>query len=67
VGRDHIDDDVLRLVFISCHPVLSRDAQVALTLRVLGGLATREIARALLMPVTTARQRIVRAKSHRSS
>jgi RNA polymerase sigma factor (sigma-70 family) len=57
-----IDDDVLRLVFISCHPVLSRAAQVALTLRVVGGLATDEIARALLVPVATARQRIVRAK-----
>jgi len=60
--RDRIDDDVLRLVFISCHPVLSREAQVALTLRVIGGLTTDEIARALLVPVATARQRIVRAK-----
>jgi predicted RNA polymerase sigma factor len=59
---DHIDDDVLRLVFVACHPVLSREAQVALTLRVVGGLATHEIARALLVPVATVQQRIVRAK-----
>ncbi|MDQ1598361.1 MAG: hypothetical protein QOI70_1785, partial [Microbacteriaceae bacterium] len=59
---DHIDNDVLRLVFVACHPVLSREAQVALTLRVVGGLATHEIARALLVPVATVQQRIVRAK-----
>lgn len=57
-----IDDDVLRLVFAACHPVLSREAQVALTLRVIGGLATEEIARMFLVPVATIQQRIVRAK-----
>ncbi len=57
-----IDDDVLRLVFTACHPVLSREAQVALTLRVVGGLTTEEIARMLLVPVATVQQRIVRAK-----
>ncbi|WP_309104171.1 RNA polymerase sigma factor [Microbacterium sp.] len=59
---DAIDDDVLRLTFISCHPVLSREAQVALTLRVVGGLASEEIARAFLVPTATVQQRIVRAK-----
>lgn len=59
---DAIDDDVLRLVFIACHPVLGREAQVALTLRVVGGLTTDEIARALLKPTATVQQRIVRAK-----
>jgi RNA polymerase sigma factor (sigma-70 family) len=59
---DAIDDDVLRLVFVSCHPVLSREARVALTLRVVGGLTTEEIARAFLVPVSTVQQRIVRAK-----
>jgi RNA polymerase sigma factor (sigma-70 family) len=59
---DAIDDDVLRLVFIACHPVLSREAQVALTLRVVGGLTTEEIARAFLVPTSTVQQRIVRAK-----
>lgn len=59
---DAIDDDVLRLIFIACHPVLSRDAQVALTLRVVGGLGSDEIARAFLVPVATVQQRIVRAK-----
>lgn len=59
---DAIDDDVLRLVFVSCHPVLSREARVALTLRVVGGLSTEEIARAFLVPVSTVQQRIVRAK-----
>ncbi|MGG7510635.1 RNA polymerase sigma factor [Plantibacter sp. YIM 135249] len=59
---DHIDDDVLRLVFISCHPVLSREAQVALTLRVVGGLTSEEAARAFLVPTATMQQRIVRAK-----
>ncbi|RAE29436.1 RNA polymerase subunit sigma-24, partial [Burkholderia multivorans] len=59
---DAIDDDVLRLVFISCHPVLRREAQLALTLRVVGGLTSEEIARAFLVPVSTIQQRIVRAK-----
>lgn len=59
---DTIGDDVLRLVFISCHPVLSREAQVALTLRVVGGLTTEEIAHAFLIPTATVQQRIVRAK-----
>jgi len=59
---DAIDDDVLRLVFIACHPVLSREASVALTLRVVGGLGAEEIARAFLVPVATVQQRIVRAK-----
>ncbi|WP_353826867.1 RNA polymerase sigma factor [Agromyces sp. SYSU T0242] len=59
---DAIDDDVLRLVFVSCHPLLSREARVALTLRVVGGLTTEEIARAFLVPVSTVQQRIVRAK-----
>jgi RNA polymerase sigma-70 factor, ECF subfamily len=55
-------DDLLRLVFISCHPVLSTEARVALTLRLLGGLTTQEIARAFLVPEPTIAQRIVRAK-----
>ena len=59
---DAIGDDLLRLVFISCHPVLSREARVALTLRLLGGLTTEEIARAFLAPEPTIAQRIVRAK-----
>ena len=59
---DRVGDDVLRLIFTSCHPVLSTDARVALTLRVLGGLSTDEIARAFLIPESTAAQRIVRAK-----
>ncbi|BDZ63819.1 RNA polymerase sigma factor [Agromyces mangrovi Wang et al. 2018] len=59
---DRIDDDVLRLVFTACHPVLSREARVALTLRVVGGLTTEEIARAFVVPVATVQQRIVRAK-----
>ena len=59
---DHVGDDLLRLVFISCHPVLSTEARVALTLRLLGGLTTEEIARAFLVPVPTIAQRIVRAK-----
>ncbi|HWM03585.1 MAG TPA: RNA polymerase sigma factor [Actinophytocola sp.] len=58
----NISDDLLRLVFISCHPVLSTEARVALTLRLLGGLATDEIARAFLVPEGTIAQRIVRAK-----
>ena len=59
---DTVGDDLLRLVFISCHPVLSREARVALTLRLLGGLTTHEIARAFLVPEPTVAQRIVRAK-----
>src|SRR5258706_4171045 len=59
---DDIGDDLLRLVFITCHPVLSTEARVALTLRLLGGLTTEEIARAFLTPVATVAQRIVRAK-----
>jgi RNA polymerase sigma factor (sigma-70 family) len=59
---DHVGDDLLRLVFIACHPVLSTEARVALTLRLLGGLTTEEIARAFLVPVPTIAQRIVRAK-----
>ncbi|MFD6817257.1 RNA polymerase sigma factor [Microbacterium sp. NPDC060132] len=59
---DEVDDDVLRLIFIACHPVLSREAQVALTLRVVGGLSSEEIARAFLVPTATVQQRIVRAK-----
>jgi RNA polymerase sigma factor (sigma-70 family) len=59
---DPFDDDLLRLIFTSCHPVLSTDARVALTLRLLGGLTTREIARAYLVPESTVAQRIVRAK-----
>jgi RNA polymerase sigma factor (sigma-70 family) len=58
----NISDDLLRLVFISCHPVLSTEARVALTLRLLGGLTTDEIARAFLTPEATIAQRIVRAK-----
>jgi RNA polymerase sigma factor (sigma-70 family) len=57
-----IDDDVLRLVFTACHPVLSKEAQVALTLRVVGGLTTEELSRLFLVPVATVQQRIVRAK-----
>ncbi|WP_026818779.1 RNA polymerase sigma factor [Arthrobacter castelli] len=57
-----IPDDVLRLIFAACHPVLSRQAQVSLTLRVVGGLTTEVIARMLLVPVATVQQRIVRAK-----
>jgi RNA polymerase sigma factor (sigma-70 family) len=59
---DDIGDDLLRLVFTSCHPLLSTDAKVALTLRLLGGLTTDEIARAFLVPEPTIAQRIVRAK-----
>jgi RNA polymerase sigma factor (sigma-70 family) len=59
---DNVGDDLLRLVFISCHPILSTDAQVALTLRLLGGLTTEEIARAFLVPEATVAQRIVRSK-----
>jgi RNA polymerase sigma factor (sigma-70 family) len=59
---DEIGDDLLRLVFISCHPVLSTEARVALTLRLLGGLTTIEIARAYVVPEPTIAQRVVRAK-----
>ncbi|MZF90347.1 sigma-70 family RNA polymerase sigma factor [Streptomyces sp. SID5643] len=59
---DDIDDDLLRLVFTACHPVLSTEARTALTLRLLGGLTTAEIARAFLVPEPTVAQRIVRAK-----
>jgi RNA polymerase sigma factor (sigma-70 family) len=59
---DDFGDDLLRLVFISCHPVLSTEARVALTLRLLGGLTTEEIARAFVVPERTMAQRIVRAK-----
>jgi RNA polymerase sigma-70 factor, ECF subfamily len=59
---DHVGDDLLRLIFMTCHPVLSTEARVALTLRLLGGLTTDEIARAFLVPEPTIAQRIVRAK-----
>ena len=59
---EDIDDDLLRLIFTACHPVLSTEARVALTLRLLGGLATDEIARAFLAAESTIAQRIVRAK-----
>jgi RNA polymerase sigma factor (sigma-70 family) len=59
---DEIDDDLLRLIFTACHPILSAQARVALTLRLLGGLTTAEIARAFLVPEPTIAQRIVRAK-----
>ena len=59
---DDVGDDLLRLVFMACHPVLSTEARVALTLRLLGGLTTDEIARAFLVPEATVAQRIVRAK-----
>jgi RNA polymerase sigma factor (sigma-70 family) len=60
--QDDIGDDLLRLIFTACHPVLSTDARVALTLKLLGGLTTHEIARAYLVPEPTIAQRIVRAK-----
>ena len=59
---DDIGDDLLRLIFVACHPVLSTEARVALTLRLIGGLTTPEIARAFLVPEATIAQRIVRAK-----
>ena len=62
VLTDHIEDDLLRLVFVACHPVLSTEARVALTLRLLGGLTTDEVARAYLVSEPTVAQRIVRAK-----
>jgi RNA polymerase sigma factor (sigma-70 family) len=61
-GADEIEDDLLRLIFTACHPVLSKEARVALTLRLLGGLTTDEIARAFFVPEPTMAQRIVRAK-----
>jgi len=61
-AEDDVGDDLLRLVFTACHPVLSSDARIALTLRLLGGLSTDEIARAFLVPEPTVAQRIVRAK-----
>src|SRR6266702_4165535 len=60
--EQQVGDDLLGLIFMACHPVLSRDARVALTLRVLGGLTTEEIARAFVLPVPTIAQRIVRSK-----
>ena len=60
--ENHFGDDLLRLMFVACHPVLSTEARVALTLRLLGGLTTDEIARAFLVPEPTIAQRIVRAK-----
>ena len=60
--RDDIGDDVLRLIFTACHPVLAREAQTALTLKLIGGLSTAEIARAYMVPEPTLAQRIVRAK-----
>ncbi|HYL28119.1 MAG TPA: RNA polymerase sigma factor [Candidatus Nitrosotalea sp.] len=60
--NEGIDDDLLRLMFVACHPVLSKDARVALTLKLLGGLTTAEIARAFLVSEPTIAQRIVRAK-----
>jgi RNA polymerase sigma factor (sigma-70 family) len=62
LARDGIDDDVLRLMFVACHPVLSGEARAALALKLLGGLSTLEIARAFLVPEATVAQRIVRAK-----
>jgi len=59
---DHVGDDLLRLIFVCCHPVLATEARIALTLRLLGGLTTEEIARAFLVPTPTVAQRIVRAK-----
>ena len=59
---DHIGDDILRLVFVACHPVLPPEARLALTLRTVAGLTTEQIARVLLMTVSTVQQRIVRAK-----
>jgi len=61
-SRDGIDDDVLRLIFVACHPVLSAEARAALTLKLVGGLSTLEIGRAFLVPEATVAQRIVRAK-----
>jgi len=63
---DPIGDDLLRLMFIACHPVLATDARIAPTLRLVGGLTTEEIARGFLASVPTIQQRIVRAKRTRS-
>lgn len=62
VAGDHIEDDLLRLIFVSCHPALTPDARTAMTLRLLGGLTTAEIARAYMVPESTVAQRISRAK-----
>src|SRR6059036_1143151 len=62
VRDEDVGDDLLGLIFMACHPVLSKDARVALTLRILGGLTTEEIARGFLVPVSSIAQRIVRAK-----
>jgi RNA polymerase sigma factor (sigma-70 family) len=62
IVQEEVQDDVLRLIFIACHPVLPTDSRVALTLRLVGGLTTEEIARAFLTPAATVAQRIVRAK-----
>ncbi|MET8231644.1 DUF6596 domain-containing protein [Micromonospora sp. NPDC005298] len=62
IDPDRIDDDVLALMFVSCHPVLSRETRVALTLRVVGGLTSEEIARAFLVPVPTVQARVTRGK-----
>ncbi|MET1066227.1 MAG: RNA polymerase sigma factor [Arthrobacter sp.] len=62
-GEGQMDDDRLRLIFTCCHPALARDVQVALTLRLLGGLTTAEVAHAFLVPETTMAQRLVRAKA----
>jgi predicted RNA polymerase sigma factor len=58
----HVEDDVLRLIFTACHPVLSRDARVALTLKLVAGLSTEQIARAFLVPTPTMAARVTRAK-----
>src|SRR5205823_4262781 len=59
---EDVGDDLLRLIFTACHPVLTTEARVALTLRVLGGLTTEEVARAFVVPLSTVAQRSVRAK-----
>ena len=61
-GIDHVEDDVLRLMFICCHPALTPEAQTTLTLKLVAGLSTREIARAYLAPEATVAQRVSRAK-----
>src|SRR5687767_1845166 len=61
-AADDVEDDLLRLMFISCHPILAPEARVALTLRLVSSLTTEEIARAFIVPVSTIAQRIVRAK-----
>ena len=67
IDADDIDDDILRLIFTACHPVLRPEARIALTLRLVGGLGTEEIARAFLTSESTVAQRIVRAKRRLSS